>query len=364
MNAQAVDPTLQQLVPAQTTPNPKTKLLTDYERLLIDKQDAKALEKLLREKMIQSADVQSGVQAAEKLLRSLGDWVQIERLPVDNQNKNVPQNLETLEELRSLLKELEKGRLPAAPLSDQPATQEKPAGKRVLVEPGKQTAKPRLGVNVEAISPAIAEHLNLPSGVGLLVVEVVPASSAEKAGIKSGDVLIKIDGAMVPSNVEEFLKLTAALKSDTPYDVVVLRKGQQQKVGSVTLAQQQATTDQPNSKKVQAREENAQDKATAALQRIYAQRALQRPATDKETTTTTVNRKGNSITVTHQEGDVRISFRGTIKDSAVDLTDINIQNATETTTYKSLNDVPQPWRDRVNQILEMVTRNAVGKGAK
>ena len=99
----------------------------------------------------------------------------------------------------------------------------------------KPEQKPRFGVNTEPISPAIAEHLKLPSNVGLLVTDVVADTPAAKVGIKVNDVLVKIGGAMVPINSEPFAKFVAGLKADTPLEVVVLRKGQTMIVGTVTL---------------------------------------------------------------------------------------------------------------------------------
>jgi hypothetical protein len=95
---------------------------------------------------------------------------------------------------------------------------------------------PRLGVSVEPVSAALAEQLNLPEGVGLLVTDVAAGSPAAKVGITVNDVLLKIAGAQVPADLGDFIRLIASFKSDTPLDVVVMRKGQRQKLGSVRLA--------------------------------------------------------------------------------------------------------------------------------
>jgi RND family efflux transporter MFP subunit len=96
-------------------------------------------------------------------------------------------------------------------------------------------AGPRLGVTVEPVSPALADQLNLPRDVGLLVTQVVPQSPAAKVGVEKHDVLLRIDGAQIPADVDDFIRLIASLKSDTPLDVVVLRKGQRCNLGSVRL---------------------------------------------------------------------------------------------------------------------------------
>ena len=60
--------------------------------------------------------------------------------------------------------------------------------------------------------------------------------------------LVKIDGAQVPANVDDFVKLIASLKSDTPMDVVVMRKGQRQNLGSVRLGSDSRTPDRDRGK--------------------------------------------------------------------------------------------------------------------
>lgn len=95
---------------------------------------------------------------------------------------------------------------------------------------------PRLGVSVEPLTSALVEQLNLPAGVGLLVTAVAAGSPAAKVGVQVNDVLVKIDGAAIPADVDDFVKLIASLKSDTPMDVVVVRKGSRQNLGAVRLA--------------------------------------------------------------------------------------------------------------------------------
>jgi len=54
-----------------------------------------------------------------------------------------------------------------------------------------------LGVTISPITQKIADDMKLSSLEGVYIVEVAPGSSAEKAGIKKGDVLTYIDGAKV-----------------------------------------------------------------------------------------------------------------------------------------------------------------------
>ncbi len=124
-------------------------------------------------------------------------------------------------------------------------------------------AGPRLGVSVEALTPALVEQLNLPAGVGLLVTDVVPKSPAAIVGIQANDVLVKIDGAQIPADTGDFVKLIASLKSDTPFDVVVVRKGRKQALGTVRLADGPAPVDKRRAELDRARVEEI--KARVAL---------------------------------------------------------------------------------------------------
>jgi len=86
-----------------------------------------------------------------------------------------------------------------------------------------------LGVQSAPITPEIAERFGLGQTTGALVVDVVPDSPAAKAGIKPGDVIVRVGDAQVNA-VEDLL---AALRHHQPGDQVtvrILRNGQQRDV--------------------------------------------------------------------------------------------------------------------------------------
>ena len=66
---------------------------------------------------------------------------------------------------------------------------------------------PLLGVEAESLGPQLAAYFGVKQGV--LVRSVVKDTAAEKAGIKAGDVIIKVDGAAVGSPGE----LSAAVRT-------------------------------------------------------------------------------------------------------------------------------------------------------
>jgi S1-C subfamily serine protease len=61
----------------------------------------------------------------------------------------------------------------------------------------KVVRRPWIGMKTESVTAEIAENLGLPRPAGVLINFVRPASPAEKAGLKSGDVITAIDGIAV-----------------------------------------------------------------------------------------------------------------------------------------------------------------------
>lgn len=110
-----------------------------------------------------------------------------------------------------------------------------------------------LGVQIQPVTQEIAESLNLKSQEGALVGEVQPDLPAAKAGIKSGDIIVEVDGARIKT-VRELQRKIAAFRPDSTVKVKVLRDGKEQTV-EVKLAklpdQQQAAVDQERRDKQQ-----------------------------------------------------------------------------------------------------------------
>lgn len=57
--------------------------------------------------------------------------------------------------------------------------------------------RPMLGISADDLSGQLGSYFGAPDGEGVLVREVNSGSPAEKAGIKAGDVIIKVDGERV-----------------------------------------------------------------------------------------------------------------------------------------------------------------------
>ena len=87
----------------------------------------------------------------------------------------------------------------------------------------------QIGVYLKTITPDLAEGLKLPRNHGVLLEDVIPDSSAEKAGLKVGEVITSIGGKPV-GDVKEFATILFSYKIGQMAPIAVLRDGQEQTV--------------------------------------------------------------------------------------------------------------------------------------
>jgi serine protease Do len=76
-------------------------------------------------------------------------------------------------------------------------------GLQELKDPGLEVTKAWLPVDTHVISRDIAKQLGDPSLKGFYVTRVYPGSSAEKAGVKSGDFIVAVDGEKLSASAAE-----------------------------------------------------------------------------------------------------------------------------------------------------------------
>jgi Do/DeqQ family serine protease len=81
-----------------------------------------------------------------------------------------------------------------------------------------------IGVEVQEITPDLAESFKLSGVEGALIAGVMRGSPADKGGIRPGDVLLKVAGKPV-KNAQVMLDLIAALKPDAPSRFDLKREG-------------------------------------------------------------------------------------------------------------------------------------------
>jgi serine protease Do len=103
-----------------------------------------------------------------------------------------------------------------------------------LISGGKVT-RGYLGISLQDVNEDLAKHFNLPDQNGALVDDVIPNSAAEKAGIKSGDVIVAFNGKPVADG--HSLQLTVSDSSPGSSAVVKLIRNGVPKTLSVTLGE-------------------------------------------------------------------------------------------------------------------------------
>jgi serine protease Do len=84
-----------------------------------------------------------------------------------------------------------------------------------------------IGVQVQNLTPELAQSYGLPSTSGALVADVVPDSPAAKAGLLSGDVLTRFDGKAVDSS-SALPVLVSLTESGRDVNVEVYRNGKRE----------------------------------------------------------------------------------------------------------------------------------------
>ena len=80
-----------------------------------------------------------------------------------------------------------------------------------LVNNGKVT-RGRIGVQIQDVNQALANSFGLPKPQGALISGVEPGSPAEKAGLKSGDVVLGVNG----KEINQLSELTGAIAATKP----------------------------------------------------------------------------------------------------------------------------------------------------
>lgn len=97
----------------------------------------------------------------------------------------------------------------------------------------------RLGVSMRDIDEKLAQEMKLSSLAGVYIVEVAKGSAADKAGIKSGDVVLEIGGRTVynPSGLQELVNRYH------PGDVTTVRLLRDNKILSVKVTFQDESTE-------------------------------------------------------------------------------------------------------------------------
>ena len=96
-----------------------------------------------------------------------------------------------------------------------------------------------LGVSIYPVSPEIAKEYGLAESSGALVTAVAPGSSAEHAGIRTGDIITSINGVMMkrPGEVRNTIGM---LRVGDKVDIGLLRDGKPLKITALIMERSEA----------------------------------------------------------------------------------------------------------------------------
>jgi serine protease Do len=96
----------------------------------------------------------------------------------------------------------------------------------------------RLGVQIQQLSQELAKSFGMKDANGALVASVEPGSPADKAGFKSGDVIVEFDGKPVTDS-RDLPRMVGMTKPGTETKVKIYRQGEE-KTLSVAVGEMQA----------------------------------------------------------------------------------------------------------------------------
>jgi serine protease Do len=100
--------------------------------------------------------------------------------------------------------------------------------KTQLVDNGKVT-RGRIGVNIQDVNQALANSFGMPKPQGALISRVEPGGPADKAGLKSGDVILGINGEEI-TQLSQLPSRIAAIAPGTTARLQVWRDGGQRDI--------------------------------------------------------------------------------------------------------------------------------------
>jgi serine protease Do len=161
-----------------------------------------------------------------------------------------------------------------------------------------------LGVQVQKVTPEIADSLGLKNASGALVAEARPDTPAAKAGIEAGDVITNVNGNAVKDSRELAREISSMAPGSTA-KLDILRKGEQKTI-NVTVAQM------PNQSEKQANagERNGAKRGVPHLGLSVAPASEVAGAGDKGVVVTAVDPDGPAAERGIKSGDVILEVAG------------------------------------------------------
>jgi len=153
-----------------------------------------------------------------------------------------------------------------------------------------------LGVQIQAVTPEIADSIGLDSAKGALIAEAQAESPAAKAGLKSGDVITRVGGAQV-RDARDLARKVAEVGPNKAIDLTIIRDGKEQ---TITLKLGQPAGEKPRT----ASADEAGQSGLAPLGLTIAPATQIKGAGNKGLAVLDVDANGKAAELGFQEGDV------------------------------------------------------------
>jgi hypothetical protein len=225
----------------------------------------------------------------------------------------------------------------------------------------------RLGIAGSAPGDVLAEQLDLPAGKGLVIDQVIADSPAAKAGLKPHDILLQLNGKDVPNSTQELAKIVDEIKANTPVDAVVLRKGKKETIKGITLLEAPQPIPAPRfvapavpNPPVAPAFPGGIGQPMQPGQIFVGRRGgpvVVAPA--EQGVMTSIFRTDNRFTTRHQEGSLIITVTGTVDTGKSKVNEITVQDGGVTSKYESVAKVPEQYRDKVKNLVEMSEKSSI-----
>ncbi|HET6574574.1 MAG TPA: M56 family metallopeptidase [Fimbriiglobus sp.] len=206
---------------------------------------------------------------------------------------------------------------------------------------GGHPGSPRFGVMVSPVTDALAEQLDLPNDHGVVVVQVVPGSVADKAGVKKNDVVLSFAGQEIGGDVSKFAGAVEKTKPGQKVEVVVLRKGKKETLKGIELPKRDRKPGGGFEFKFPGKGEF----------KFPEGGRFKVPAPGKiGFESMQVQIANDEFTINATKDGTKYQLRGTVENGKAAPSQIKVGEK----SYKSLKDVPEEHRDAVKQLLGSV----------
>jgi serine protease Do len=113
-------------------------------------------------------------------------------------------------------------------------------GTREIEDPSREVRKAWLPVDTQVLTRDIAQAIGIPGRTGVLVTRVYDDSTAQKAGLQMGDVIVAVNGEPVsasePQDLEVLPAMIRQLRIGSAAEVTVVRNGEERKLAVELVA--------------------------------------------------------------------------------------------------------------------------------